>query len=315
MKKILFFVGFMLSFFGLSAEDTTTVVRNWAFSGFVNQDLNQISFTNWASGGENSFSSTTILRLNANYKKGNNTWENYLEGAYGIIKTQDMSMRKNEDKLDLFSKYGRTVSEKTSISALANFKTQWDRGYNYPNDSMVVSRFMSPAYLIAALGIDYKPRPFLSLFVSPTTGKFTFVMDQTLADRGSYGVKGAIYDTQGNMLEKGENVNPEFGAMLRANFNKEVWENVRLNTTLELFNNYTDKDKRNRKNTDVNWETNITMPINRFLTANISLHLQYDHDIPIPIYETLNGEKVQTGTGPRTQFKQLFGLGFVYNFK
>jgi uncharacterized protein YeeX (DUF496 family) len=246
--------------------------------------------------------STSIINVGANYSKENIAWENRLEMAYGIIKTEDSPMRKNQDRLELISKLGRSISPNFSYAGLVNFKTQFGEGFNYPNDSVVVSRFMAPGYLTASLGIDYKPRDFLSVFFSPATGKFTFVRDQNLAGQGAYGVR------------PGETVRSEFGAMLRFALEKEVFENVKLDSRLDLFNNYTDENRANRKNTDVNWQTSLHMNINQYITATVMLHLIYDHDIPIPIFDTIGGERVQVGMGPRLQTQQMIGIGLSYSF-
>jgi hypothetical protein len=299
MRKILvFFIVFPV--LGLFAQEDTAAVKLWKHNVFLSQQLNQVSFTNWAAGGENSFASTSIIALGANYAKDKNTWENKLDLSYGIVKMQDTPMRKNEDKIDFLSKFGRKVTEKLSASALLNFRSQFDAGYKYPNDSVVVSRFLAPGYLLASLGFDYKPVEYLSIFVSPATGKFTFVLDDDLAAIGAYGV------------DPGKNVNPEFGALASIAFAKEVFENVRLASKVDLFNNYTDADKSNRKNTDVNWETTLNLKVNRFITASMGFNLIYDHDIPIVVGETPAGDPI---TGPRTQFKQLFGIGLSYSFK
>lgn len=304
MKKLLF-SGIVVVFVFVSlayGEDNADEVSNWSFKGFFQQNLNQVSFTNWAAGGENSFASASNARLELDYKKDRIKWENYADLSYGIIKIQDTPMRKSTDKIDLLSKASRSISDRLSYSAILNFLSQFDKGYKFPNDSVVVSRFMAPGYLTIALGIDYKPFEFLSIFASPATGKFTFVLDDDLSAAGAFGV------------DPGEYVNPEFGALVRIEFRREVVTNVNVNSRIVLFNNITDSDVSNRKNTDVDWLTSINMPINQYLTATVGFHLLYDHDIKIPVFEEVNGEQVQVGARPTTQFMQQFGLGLVYNF-
>lgn len=261
------------------------VERPWKYSGFFSQQINQVSFSNWAAGGENNLSSTSILNLGADFKGEKASWENKLEMAYGIIKTAEADARKSQDRIDFVSKYGRNIASHLQASALANFKSQFAAGFNYPNDSVVVSRFMAPGFLLLALGLDYKPFDFLSIFISPATGKFTFVMDQVLSDQGAYGV------------DPGKNINPEFGAMASITFKKDVMENVNLSSKLDLFNNYTDSDNDNRKRVDVNWQTSVNMKINRFLSASAMLHMIYDHDIVSDV-----------------QMQQMVGVGLSYSF-
>jgi hypothetical protein len=302
MKKLIFTLFLLNIFFGLSAEEDTLVVRPWKFEGFFSQQLNQSSFTNWAAGGENSLASTTIFNVQANYQEGLRTWENRLSLAYGMVKTEGLSTRKNEDKIEFLSRYGRKVGDQIKVSTQLNFRSQFAEGFNYPNDSVVVSRFMAPGYLTLALGLDYRPVEYFSIFLSPATGKFTFVLDDELSEQGAFGV------------EPGETVRPEFGALMTLLFDKEIFENTKVTSKLDLFNNYTDSDPTRRRNIDVNWETSINLKVNRYITASILAHLIYDPDIMFPIVETIAGEQVQVGEETRTQFKQVLGIGLSYSF-
>jgi hypothetical protein len=89
-------------------------------------------------------------------------------------------------------------------------------------------------------------------------------------------------------------------------------KNIKVITKLDLFNNYTDSDVNNRKNIDINSENMIHFKVNDYISANIFLHFIYDHDIPIPVYEKIDGVKTQVGVGPRLQIKQNMGIGFNY---
>ena len=57
-------------------------------------------------------------------------------------------MHKNDDKIDFTSKYGYKTSKNWNIASLVNFKSQFTKGYNYPNDSTVISNFLAPAYIL-----------------------------------------------------------------------------------------------------------------------------------------------------------------------
>ncbi|MFW5891986.1 MAG: DUF3078 domain-containing protein [Bacteroidota bacterium] len=319
MKKV-FLCGILMAigatlFAQENNESDTTNLKNWSFSGFFQQNTNQVSFTNWAAGGENSFSLVSQARFDANYKRDDIQWENYVDLSYGIIKTENTSLRKNTDKIDVFSKVGKNLNDKISMSALINFQSQFAEGFNFPNDSVVVSRFMAPGYLTGSVGFDYKPFEFLSIYVSPATGKFTFVTDQILADQGRFGVEPAEFNDAGENISDGKNVNPEFGSLVRIAFNKEIFTNVIVNTRVTLFNNYTDSDISNRKNTDVDWLLDVNMPVNEFITVSLGFHLIYDHDIKIPKMGTNDqGEEIVLYNRPTTQFKQQIGVGLVYKF-
>lgn len=313
MKKSILFIFLFSSLTSAIAQDTLKADTLWRFSSFTAVNFSQVGLTNWAAGGDNSFSLAGVFSATANYKKGNTTWDNSLDLGYGILKTGDSPFRKNEDKIDLNSKFGTKAKGKFYYSALLNAKTQFANGFNFPNDSVIVSRFAAPAWLTVALGMDYKPNDYFTLFVSPATGKFTFVNDTRLADLGSYGVKAAEYNpSDSSLLSHGRKVRGEFGASLRAQFKKDLTSYLNLTTTLLLFNNYTDPIAHQRGNIDINWEMMLTIKAGKLLTTSIYTNLIYDHDINIPTYNKVNGEKVQVGQGPKTQFKEVIGVGISY---
>ncbi|MGB1247261.1 MAG: DUF3078 domain-containing protein [Chitinophagales bacterium] len=275
----------------------------WTWGGFSTVQFGQTALVNWAGGGNSNISSTLQTNLFANYKKGKHTVDNTFNGTLGFVKNKGEDLRKNDDILAFNSKYGYALggdSSKWFISGLLDFKSQFMMGYNYSDDGQTKtlnSRFAAPAYLTIALGVDYKPSDEFSLFLSPATGKFTIVRDDNLVP---------IYNSEG------KNVNAEFGAYMRANLQKELFKNVTLRSTLELFNNYTDTDKGNRKNIDVDWQTGIDMKVNEWLLATISTHLKYDHDVKFGFDN--DGDGVDDSSGPRTQFKESFTLGLTYKF-
>lgn len=317
MKKTLIILLTIFIAFDAAAQDSQTpsdTVDKWDKGGFTSLAFNQITFSNWAKGGENSISGTALLNLFANFKDTNRTWENTCDFGFGILYSDEFGTRKNEDKIDLNSKFGYRAFEAFYYSVVMNFKSQFDKGYNYPNDSVKVSDFFAPAYLILSIGMDFQQSKEFSVYLSPATGRFIFVNDQTLADKGAFGVRKARYDSSGALIEHGQKFKPNFGAYLTVKFKKEIIKNVGVDSKLDLFNNYTDENPDARGNIDVNWETTINMKVNEFISANLFFHMIYDHEIPVPIYKKVDGVKSQIGAGPRLQFKEVLGIGFSYKF-
>lgn len=285
-------------------------IRRWKKGGLIGADFSQASYTNWAAGGINSLSGVALFNLFANYKLDKTSWDNSLDMAYGVIKIGKNDIQKSDDKIEFNSKFGKQASNNWYYAALLNFKSQLDVGYNYPDDSTIVSHFMAPATVLGALGLDYKSEDkSLSFFVSPLTGKVTFVNDQRLADAGAFGVQAAEYDTAGVKIKDGQTIRYEFGGFLKMTFKKDIFKNVNLQTKLELFTNYLNHPE----NIDVNWETILTMKINRFLSCTVNTQLIYDHDIPVP-YTKVEGGQTVSGTAPRLQFKEVLAVGIAYKF-
>ncbi len=317
MKKIILITSVLLftsTIFFSQTTDTLKPVPNWTKGGMMSINFTQSSFTNWAAGGENAVSASGMLNLFSNYKKGNLRWDNNIDLGYGLLQSGTSKFRKNEDKIDFTSKAGRYAFYKHwYYSALVNFKSQFDNGYNLPDDSTVVSHFLAPGYVIGSIGLDYKSSDnSFNVFISPVTSKTTIVNNQRLADAGAYGVQAAKYDTVFGIYQKvefGNKVRSEFGGYLKFTYKKEILKNVIYGTKLELFSNYMDRPQ----NIDVMWENMLNMKINKFISASISTNLIYDHDIPVPVKRTENGTTTE-GVGPRLQFKQVLAIGLSYKF-
>ena len=259
----------------LTPTDTIKpTAKHWKRGGIAALNSSQSSFTNWAAGGENSISATALLNLFVNYKTEKTNWDNVVDLAYGMLQSGKAPLRKNEDKIDFTSKYGRyAFYNHWYYSALINFKSQFTDGYNFPNDSVRISHFMAPGYVLGSIGLDYKSKDNgFSLFTSPMTSKTTVVNDQRLADEGAYGVIPATYDTISGAsgisvnVKHGKNIRSEFGGYLKVTFKKDIVKNVNLSTKLELFSNYLDAPQ----NIDVNWEILIGMKVNKYISASIS---------------------------------------------
>jgi hypothetical protein len=320
MKKQLLLTCLLAAFtiFYTNAQTTlpaTPVDTTWRLGGFGSLQFSQVAFSNWVAGGESSVSLTAIASGFAQYKLEKNYWNSYGLLSYGAYRGQyDTKVRKNVDLIDIGTRAGHELGHKFYLTGLINFKSQFAPGYNYPNVDTVVSRFLAPGYLLISPGIEWKPLDYFSLFLSPATGKFTFVTDEEIADRGTYGNDPAVYDTlTGVIISHGKKTRSEFGALFVAAFAKDIAKNVNLATKLTLFDNYTDKVKENRGNMDVNWDLLLSMKVNNWLTASLYTSLIYDHDIFIPDLDKETGLPTGTG-GPRTQFKEGLSIGLTYQF-
>lgn len=290
--KYLIITVFLIS--GLTSEgsELADTTRYWKLSGNTSLNFSQVSLTNWSEGGDGSVSGAFLFGINANNKKAKHYWENSFSLEYGMTKNNSESLRKSIDQIYLSSKYGYEIGKPWFLSALFDYKTQAAKGYNYPNDSVFISKFMAPGYMNLALGFDYKPNDNLSLMLSPVSTKFTFVMDDILSAAGAFGVT------------PGKRFRAEFGAYLKFVYaKKSLIKNVDFQTRLDLFSNYLKKPQ----NIDVNWNMKFDMKINKFLATTFETTLKYDDDA-----KYIDGKGVKHGA--RTQLKQFLGVGLTYKF-
>jgi len=270
-------------------KDTTNQV--WKKGGLFSLNLSQGSLSNWAAGGDEfSLSLNAILSAYAFYKKDKNSWDNTLDMNFGFLRTTSLGNRKNDDRFDIWSKYGYALSPKWNAAALFNFRTQFANGYTYSSTNKTFSSsFLSPAYLILSLGLDYKPNENFSVFISPITTRWVIVKDDTLSAKGFYGVT------------PGKTTREEFGAFLSAQFIKALSKTVVYKGRLDLFSNY----KHNPEKIDVFMTNLFSVKLTKVLAATWNVDIIYDDDV------RLFGSD---GRSAAWQIKSLVGLGLLMKF-
>lgn len=307
-KHSIFFTVFCISFFmapfssfsqdqtikDLRANATKEIKKEkidsskiWKTGGIFNLNFGQGSQSNWAAGGDDfSLSIASYFGFYAFYKKDRYSWDNTIDFNYGLVNTTSLGTRKNDDRIDLLSKVGYSMTPKLDLAALVNFHSQFSKGYNYNSDGSkdLLSNFLSPGYLLLSLGLDYKPAKGLSIFVSPLTSRWTFVSNDSLSAKGAYGVT------------PGKKVKNEIGAFASVTYITDLNKTLSYNGRLDLFSNY----GHNPQNVDVMMNNMFIAKLSKFLTASLSLNLVYDDDVK------LFGPNQDS---PGLQFKSLLAVG------
>lgn len=283
----------------------TKNLKIWTRGGEAVITLSQISFTNWSAGGENSISGIGNLSIYANREKGKNSWDNNFNIVYGLL-SQGGDIRKTDDRIDMISHFNRYIKKEWYYSLMIQLKTQIRPGYNYPNDSVIISNFMAPGYVLTTLGVEYRPNKKLKLTIAPLSGKITIVADQNLANKGAFGVIKGTLDEVGQFFETlGKNLKYEFGAFAKFIYRGNVTENLQLNSKVDLFTGY----NKSFGNIDVDWQLEAKIKMTEVISMNIFTHLIYDDDVKYKLSDT--GEVLE---GARVQFKEIIGFGFTFRF-
>jgi hypothetical protein len=169
---------------------------------------------------------------------------------------------------------------------------------------------MAPGYFFFGAGTSYisKNQKF-NLYMSPITQKSTFVLDQDLADRGSFGVEKAVLDANGNVVTPGENHRLELGILITHKWDFNIATNIDANSRLNLYTDYL----RSFGNVDVDWELNLKMRVNKYILTTLGTHIIYDDDILFDEVQNDAGIVVDPGI-PKIQFKQVLGVGVAVDF-
>ena len=281
MKKLVLLV-FVFSFVATFAQDEEVPKDGWKKGGTFSVLLNQSSFKNWAAGGDNAFAGNLNVNYDANLLKGDLTWDNKFIVAYGLANSDSKGTIKTDDRFEINSLLGKKAKGYWYYSMFVNFMTQFTDGYDYGvSDEIAISKLFSPAYLTFGPGMLWKKSDNFKVNISPATGKFTFVMDDTLSDLGAFGV------------DPGENMRTELGFYVGAYHKTDLMKNISLENIVTLYSNYLDKPQ----NIDISHQLNLVMQVNKYISANLGLHTIYDDNMR-----------------QETQFKEVFGVGFNYTF-
>ena len=304
MKKLLTFVLVVCSYTVFSQDATVqnlkaessktikkdpndTIQKTWKTGGLFSLNLAQGSLSNWAAGGDKfSISINTFINAFAYYKKGKNSWDNNLDFYLGYINTTSLGTRKNDDRIEYLSKYGYALNKKLDVGALFDIRSQFFKGYNYPdaNTKVYTSDFFAPAYIIISPGFDYHPVKNLTVFVSPATARFIVVRDTSLSKM--YGV------------DEGKKSDFQFGAYASIGYKVDLNKIVSYSGKLDLFSNYKSKPQ----NVDMYMTNLFAAKISKILSVTYSLTLIYDDDV------RLFGPNLDA---PRMQLQSLFGAGLL----
>ncbi len=292
MKKLMI-LGAILSVLSVSVygEEEVKKDSNWTLGGMAALNLSQINLSNWAAGGENAVGFDVSFAYSADYKKGKHLWQNRLEMAYGLNQTETDGSKKTNDKIYFSSNYGYELARNLYFSSMLNYNSQFAKGYDYKTEpKTLISRFMSPGYLMGGIGLTWNPKKYFTATFSALSWRGTFVTSDELSEQGAYGVT------------PGKHLFSEMGGNLKLEVNYEFLKNMTIYSRADFFSNYLE----DAKNVDVRWDVMLNMKVNKWFSANISTNMIYDNDTKIA---QKDGSK-----GPRLQFKEVLGIGFQVNF-
>ena len=274
-------------------EDRNDVLRSirdmktpWRREATVMVQITQNYVTpNWYQGGSSSFAGLAILKGYISYITERFTWENTGEWRAGGSTISADTLHKvntTDDLLRLYSKANYRIVPKLFGSVSAEFETRLLPTYKANSKKMKSGPF-SPLRFNAALGLDYKPVPGLSVSFSPLSYKMIHVHDTLRVNAKDYGLKA------------GERTQHNIGSSVRVEYTWKPVREVALDTKFFFYTNYHD--------VEIDLEVNCDFIINRFMSARLSLHPRYDTSV------IMDGD-----THAKIQFRELLSVGFAHKF-
>jgi hypothetical protein len=262
----------------------------WQFSGTAVLTFNQSSFNNWVSGGDNQIGLITVLRPRLLFDNGRWSWFTQLDMRFGLQKVSSDRFSKSEDILRFESKLGRQISQHWSFSGIYTLNTQLAPTYNAGRERLL-SSFMAPGYTNLGLGFDFRRSKVFSLYLSPINMRTTYVLNDSLAQAGEFGVS------------PGSRVLRRLGPAVLISYANTIWENVTLDTQLGWFQDFYDKKLLDPV---INFDAIVKMQVNKILAVTAICSLFYDENSKIEVKDE-NGVVVDRVA--KIQLKQTLGVG------
>lgn len=283
--------------------EPTPIELYWESGGNFTLSIQQVALSNWAAGGASSFALNTGLQLFASYKRDNKIWDTKLTVNYGINRQGGRAFptRKTNDNFIFISKYGRELTEKIYLSTQIDARTQLLEGYRYFRPAGAeqesrnrISDLLSPGYVQSSTGLNYQKeygdnKNKFSAILSPFTGRFTIVLDDSLSNVGAFGVV------------PGEKVRPEAGISFGSSIDTQLMDNIRWKADVNLFSNY-----ERLGNVVVNFNSVLNLRVNQYITTRIETIMIYDESVFI---------EQDDGTATRAiQLQNLINFGIAIDF-
>lgn len=256
--------------------------RHWTYYSDVTLSFGQgFISSNWASGGENSLSILSDLKYFINYKKRTTTWENSFRYRLGALKSGSEELSKNEDKLEIQSKIGIKAFRHWNYATQFDMNTVLFNSYNASDRETVIANFLSPGNFTLSLGLDFKPKDNISLYLSPIAGQWVYVRDTTKVDPTRYGI------------EKGKKLKSDAGAKIELKNKHTLFNFLNIDNHLMLFSSYYEQPEK----LTLDWRLTLNFRINYFMQTTIYTNAVYNQN---------DSKKIQ--------FKETLNLGVHFRF-
>lgn len=245
--------------------------------------VSQSGFTNWAAGGDGTFTGRASLYARHVYARNKFTNDNYINTAYGLGESND-KLWKNEDMLELNSSLGYQMYKKWYYSTNVNFTSQFANGYTSQGDSLPVSSFLAPATINISVGLSYTRNENCKISLMPVSGNLVVVNDMRISESGLYAV------------DPGKKIKADLGAYVSVTWQETIIKDVLTYKTLaSSFSNY-------KTVPTLNWQSWLTLKANKYLSVDFYGYLIYDPSVTTP-------------NGSLWQFSETLGVGLSYTFK
>ncbi len=279
----------------------------WKQGGTFSVMGGQTGSRNWTAAPEK-FSLTGLASLNlfSNKTWGKNNWDNSLDLAYALSNTESNGIRKLDDKIDLYTRYGYMFANKIGAGVIGNVRTQFSSGFDYSEGQRKrISGFFAPAFITLGAGFHFKPVTDWTISVGPavrwvlaTNAPYSLINQGGVKPDGTKEVTLAeIYG-----VDPAERSRTDAGLLLSTTFNKKLAKNVQYKTRLDALSDFKNHEDLNAS---IFWTNTLTMSVNKWLKVNYNFDLIYDDQIRY-FGDAKNEDAVQ--------MRSILGVGLAVGF-
>ncbi|MHA7829898.1 MAG: DUF3078 domain-containing protein [Flagellimonas sp.] len=210
--------------------------NNWFAQGIPNNSSGNIGF---------------VLNAFANLQQEKFFWRNSANLNLSWVKLDDKDdpmdddgFREATDVFNISSLYGRKLSEKFAISALAEYRTT------------IMSNFNDPGYLDLGIGATWTPIPDLIVVMHPLNYNFVFSSDDTIFESSTGAKIVADYTKEIGAINFKSNLSI-FQSYKSSNLSNWTWTNSFSYTLWKMIGVGFDFGLRNNKQETLNYIVNI----------------------------------------------------------
>lgn len=278
MKNHLFLLLTLCSF-GIAQSDSAAAVSEWKHSLVSGLLLTQMSYTDWAQGGENALAYTITIDGKSVRDVEMTNWSNTYKIAYGQTRLGSKGLRKTDDKLEFESVLTYKLGTYVNPYASATFKSQFADGFKYDDvagTKVKTSAGFDPMYLTQAVGVGYQPIAQVKTRLGAAVRE-VFSAAQGYAD-----------DTKTTPTIETSKVEGGLESVTDAEWQFE--ENVLFTTKLEMFAPFNKIDV-----VIIRSNNTVVAKVSQYISVNLNVQLINDANITA-----------------RTQVKQSLALGLTY---
>ena len=262
MRRCILLLALLVPAIPCAAQSDST----WTTEARGNISFSQVGFRRWHDGGVNSLALGTTISAKATKASVENQQEHEMRLTFGVVKQGDIELRKSDDLIHFRSAFkfsGISIFSRLSPTITVDFRSQFADGYQYNDknpmkDRMQISGFFSPAISTQSIGLNYPVKPWLDIRLG-IAAKETIVTIRNLRSR---------YKVSPDQVLRWQ-----AGSAGLINFERTIFTNVHLKSTLTLFLAF------NQQSPDSIWETFLTMKVNSWLQVNAEYTAHLDRDL------------------------------------